>query len=207
MTSDFSQLKYLSLSLSLSPSYTHSLMLSQTVSLQSLPSKEEAVGGNLPPPHNESIQSASEEKHLTGSALSSHKTKKGKRETERKKRLVRGGTRNSPYCKRAVSWQKPWLSRDVRVSMKEMEMAHVEPTFAKSCLHILKSKTKIVKKLSCGIFCWLIHVYCIMMRCGVKPWIQLFHSPHYFHLTLTVKWSHCRFTPSLLKQFHWWLAA
>jgi len=54
------------------------------------------VGGNLPPPHNESTQSASEEKHLTGSALGSHKTKKGKkgdgerereRERERKKGL------------------------------------------------------------------------------------------------------------------------
>lgn len=45
------------------------------------------MGGSLPPPHNESIQSASEEKHLTGSALYSHKTKKGKKGDGEKKGL------------------------------------------------------------------------------------------------------------------------
>lgn len=122
MTSKFSELKYPALSLSpplfylslphnVSQSLTPSRSVS-TVRLQSLPSKKEAVGGSVPPPHNESIQSTSEEKHLTGSALSSHKTKKGKGEMERKKGLVRPGTRNSPYCKRAVSWQQRWLSRE-----------------------------------------------------------------------------------------------
>ncbi len=142
-----------SLYLSLTHSLTHSLphALFCTVSLQSLPSKKEAVGGSLPPPHMNQYK-ALLRKNISlvqPSIPIKQKRKKGRRK-ERKKRLVREGTRNSPYCKRAVSWQEQWLGRDRqqrrwRVSIKEMEMAHVEPTFAMSCLHVLKSLTKIVK--------------------------------------------------------------
>lgn len=137
MTSKFSQLKYPSLSPSFYLSLPHTVSQSltpscsvSTVSLQSLPSKKEAVGGSLPPPHNESIQSTSEEKHLTGSALSSHKTKKGKGEMERKKRARQ--TRNqefpllqkSSFMTTAASSQRERekLVLRVCVSIKEVEI-------------------------------------------------------------------------------------